>query len=93
MEEISSDQTALRLVQRGVWLECVLHLGCARLENIEQIAMTAFEVLQHVAQLLRCGIRIEPQHSIDDMVRPGLVGRIEVSRLSRRFERPDDDSG
>ena len=55
--------------------------------------MTAFEVLEHVAQLL-CGcFCIEPKHSVDDVIGADLVREVEIARLSRRLERPDDDPG
>ena len=73
--------------------ERVFHLCGARSENFEQISVAAFEVFQHVAELLCGSFGIEPENPLDDMVRPGLIGWIEVPRLSRRLERPDDDSG
>ena len=93
VEKIRADQAALRLVQFGMRLERLFHLGGARLEDVEQISVTAFEVFEHVAQLLRGSLGIEPKHPVDDMIGPGLVGRIEVSGLSRRLEGPDDDPG
>jgi hypothetical protein len=35
----------------------------------------------------------EGQDPVDDMVRPGFIGGIEVARLGRRLERPHDHSG
>lgn len=93
IEKISSDQAALCLVQLGMWRERVLHLRSSRFENVEQVSVAAFEVFEHLAQLLRRGFGIEPKHSLNDMVGSDLVSRIEVSRLSRRFEGPDDDPG
>ena len=74
-------------------LECLFHLCGASLENIEQIAVTAFKIFKHVAQLLCGRFRIEPENTVDDMIRPSLIGRIEITGLSRRLERPDDDAG
>ena len=71
----------------------VFHFCGARLEDIEQIPVTTFEILEHLAQLLRGGFGIEPKNPVDDMIGPDLVGGIEVSGLSRRFEGPDDDPG
>ena len=93
VKKISADQAALRLIQCGMRLERLFHLCGARLENFEQIPVTAFEIFEHVAQLLCSSFGIEPKNPADDMVRPGLIGRIEVSRFSRRLERSDDDSG
>jgi hypothetical protein len=76
-----------------MWFEGVLHLGGARLKNIQQIPVAARKVFEHFAQLPRGSFRIEPKHPVNDMIRTDLVSGIEVARLSRRFEGPDDDSG
>jgi len=93
VEKISPDQPALRLVQLGVGRERVFHLSGASFENVEQVSMAAFEVLKHLAQLLRGSFSIEPKHPLEDMIGADLVRRIEVARLSRRFEGPHDDPG
>ena len=93
VEKISADQAALRLIQLGMRFERVFHLCGARFENVEQVPVAAFEVFKHLAQLLRGSFSIEPKHPVDDMIGSDLVSRVEVSRLSRRFERPDDDPG
>ena len=93
VEKIGADQSTLRLIQLGMRFERVLHLGGARFENVEQVPVAAFEVFKHLAQLLRGGFGIEPKHPVDDMIGADLVRRVEVARLSRRFEGPDDDPG
>ena len=62
VEKIGSDQSALRLVQWSMRLERLLHFRGARLENFEQVPVAAFEVLEHLAQLLRGRFGIEPKH-------------------------------
>ena len=76
-----------------MWFERVLHLGGARFEDVEQIPVAACEVFKHLAQLLRGRFGIEPKHPLDDMIGADLISRVEVARLSRRFEGPDDDPG
>jgi hypothetical protein len=68
------------------------HLCRTRLEDIEQIPVTTFEILDHVAQLLRGSCCIELKNSADDMVGPSLIGW-DVSGFSRRFEGSDDNPG
>ena len=53
VQEVGSDQAALRLVQDGMRLQRVFHLGGARLEDLEQVAVTAFEILEHFGELPR----------------------------------------
>ena len=93
VEKISADQATLRLVQRSMRCERVLHLGGALFKNVEQVPVSACEVFEHLAQLLRGGVSIEPKHPVNDMIGTDLVGGVEVARLSCRFEGPDDDPG
>jgi hypothetical protein len=92
-EKIGPNQATLRFIQLSMWLERVLHLGGARFKNVEQVPVTTCEVFEHLAQLLRGSFGIEPKHPVNDMIGPDFVGRVEIARLSRRFERPDDDPG
>ena len=93
MKEIRTDQAALRLVQFGMGLERLLHFRCARLADLEQVPVTTIEIFEHAGQLLLNGIGIKPENPIDDVVGPSLIGWIEVSGFSRRFEGSDDDPG
>jgi len=76
-----------------MWLQRLLHIRSARLENIEQIPVTTFEIIEHVCQLSRGSFGIESKNPVDNMIGPELIGWVEVSGFSRRFERPDDDPG
>ncbi len=71
--------------------ERVFHIRRARLENINQIPVPAFEVIEHVAQLLLGSFGIEPKHPANDMIGPNLIGGVEVSRFRCRFERSDEN--
>jgi hypothetical protein len=52
--------------------------------------MPALEVLQDISQLAGCGIRIELENTLDNMVGTRLVGGVEIARFGRRLERADD---
>lgn len=91
VEKISPDQSTLRLVQRFMGVERLLHFRGARLENFEQVPVPTLEILEHFAQLLCGRVGIEPKHAGHNMVGANLVGRVEVSGLSRRLEGPYDD--
>jgi hypothetical protein len=93
MKKICADQAALRLIQFGMRRERPFHVGGTRFEDVEQIPVTTFEILKHFAQLLGGSFGIEPKHSVDDMVGPGLIGWVEVSRFGRRFEGSHHDPG
>ncbi len=93
VEKIGPDQTTLRLIQWSMRFERVLHFCGARFKNVEQISVAAFEVFEHLAQLLRGSFSVEPKHPVNDMIGADLVSRVEVARLSRWFEGPDDDPG
>ena len=70
--------------------ERVFHIRGARLENIDQIPMAAFEIVEHVVQLLCGGFGIEPNYPANDMIGPNLIGGIEISWFSCGFEGSDD---
>jgi len=74
-------------------LQRLFHLCGARLEDFQQVPVTAFEVFEHFGQLSRGSPGLEPKDPADDMVGPGLIGRVEVSGFSRRLEGSDDDPG
>jgi hypothetical protein len=76
-----------------MWHERLLHLRGARLEDFDQISMATVKVFKHFVQLLCGGFGVETKNPVDDMIGPEFIGRVEVSGLSRRLERPDDDSG
>jgi hypothetical protein len=76
-----------------MWLQRLFHLSGARLEDIEQVPVTTFEIFEHIRQLSRGSFGIEAKNSVDDMIGPDLIGWVEVTGLRRRFERPDDDPG
>ncbi len=91
VEKIGPDQSTLRLAQWRMGVERILHVGGTRLENFKQVSVPALEILQHLAQLLRGRFGVEPKHPANDMVGTDLVGRVEVSGLSRWLEGPYDD--
>ena len=93
VKEVRSDQAALRLVQYGMRLQRLFHLCGARLEDLQQIPVTAFEVFEHLGQLPRGSTGLKPKNPADDMVGPGFVRRVEISGFSRGFEGSDDDPG
>ena len=53
--------------------------------------MTAFKIVEDIAQLLCGSLGIEPKDSADNMIGPYLIGGVKVPRLRRWFEGPDDD--
>src|ERR1700755_927907 len=58
VEKISSDKGALPLIQLRVRLERIFHLCGACFENIDQIPVAAFKILEHLTQMLRRGFGI-----------------------------------
>ena len=74
-------------------LQRPLHLGRTHLEDLEQVPMAAFEVLEHVGQLLLGGIGVKVQNSTDNVIGARLVGGPEIPGLGRRLERSHHDPG
>src|SRR5580698_417430 len=92
MQEIGADQPALVLGECRVDRKGFFHFIGARLKYLEQIAVPALEVLEHLGQLAGSGFGIERHDSIDDVVRPCPVGGIEVPRFGCRLEWAHDHS-
>ena len=68
----------------------LLHFVSTQLERLQQVAVAALEILQHVGQLVGRGLRIESENALDDMIGARLVGRVEIARLGRGLERAHD---
>ena len=67
------------------------HFCSARLEYVDQIPVTAFEIVEHIAQLLYGSFGIEPKDPVNDTISPNLIGGVKASWFRCRFEGPDDD--
>src|SRR5579859_2541223 len=92
VHEVGADELALNFGKGGMRREGCLHLVGTKLERLQQVAMPALEVLQHIRQLVCRLLRVEIENALHDMVGPRLVGRVEVSRFGRRLERAYDDA-
>ncbi len=92
MKKIRTDQAALRLFNSACGSNAS-SISAHASRRCEQIPVTTFEILDHVAQLLRGSCCIELKNSADDMVGPSLIGWVEVSGFSRRFEGSHHDPG
>ena len=90
MQEVGADELALYFGKRTVRQQRLLHFVGPALKRLQQVAVPALEILQHVGQLAGRGLRIEIENALDDMVGARLVGRVEIARLGRRLERTHD---
>ncbi|MGZ5874446.1 MAG: hypothetical protein ACXWKP_20285 [Bradyrhizobium sp.] len=66
------------------------HFVGARLKRLQQIAMSALEILQDIGELAGNGFGIECENAVDDMIGACLVGRVEIAGFSRRLERANN---
>ena len=76
-----------------MWLQRRFHFCRAGPKDLNQIPVTTFEIFEHLSQLAGGSLGVEPKNPVNDMIGPDFVRWIEVSGLSRRLERPDDDPG
>ena len=90
VQEVGADELALYFGKRTVRQQRLLHFVGPALKRLQQVAMPALEILQHVGQLTGRGLRLEIENALDDMVGTRLVGRVEIARLGRRLERTHD---
>src|SRR5690348_11852875 len=87
VKKIGADQLTLNFRKLAMRRERLFHLVGARLKGLQQVAMPTLEVIQYVLELAGCCIRLKRENAFDDMVSACLVGRVEIARLCRRFER------
>ena len=92
MQKISADQSALDFAEIHVRRKRFFHFVGARLEGRQKVAVAALKVLEDIGELVRRHLGVERHDALDDMVRPGLVSRVEVARFDRRLERAHDHS-
>jgi len=90
VQEIGADELALDFGKRTVRRQRLLHFVGAEFERLQQVAMPAREIFQHVRQLGGRSLGVESEHALNDMVGARLVGRIEIARFSRWLERAHD---
>ena len=90
MQEVGADQLALHFGKRTVRQQRLLHFVGPALKRLQQVAVPALEILQHIGQLAGRGLRIEIENALDNMVGARLVGRVEIARFGRRLERTHD---
>jgi hypothetical protein len=93
IEEIGAKQLALVEAERSVASEGLLHLIGTRLEGLEQVAVPALEVFEHIRELAGDRRFVEPEDPVDDMIGSRLVVGSQVFGLGRRLEWPDDHTG
>ena len=91
MEEIGAHQLPLKPCEYCMRRQSVFHVIGARLECRQQVAMTPCEIFEYTGQLIGCGLRIQPQDTIDDMICPRLVDFVQIPWFDRRPERAHKD--
>ena len=74
VQKISADQLALDPGKSTVSRQRLFHDVGTGLECLQQVAMPALKVFQHVCQQAGCDLRVECENALDDMVGAGLVG-------------------
>ncbi len=74
-------------------LERLFHFRGTRLEDLEQVPVTTFEILEHLGELPRRRPGLKPKDPADDVIGPALIRRVEISGFGRRFEGSHDDPG
>ena len=90
MQKVCSDQLTLGLGENRVGRKGDFHFVGARFEGRQKVAVATLKIFQHIGQLVGCDLGIERHDPLDDMVRAGIVGGIEVARFGRRLERAHD---
>ena len=91
MHKISTDQLTLRRGENSVGSKGFFHFAGTRLERPQQVPVPALKIRKNFSQLIVRHLGVEPKNPVDDMVRPRLVGGVELPRFGRWLERAHDD--
>ena len=92
MHEVRTDELALHFGERDMRCERLFHFISALFERRQQIAVSALEVFENLGKLLLCGLDVEAEHTINDVIGTRLVRRIEISRFRGGFEGSHHDA-
>ena len=88
MQKIGSDQLTLYLAERSVSSKGAFHFVGSRLEDLQQVAVATFKILEDIGQLAGRRLGVERQDPVNDMVRTvlsvGLRSRGSVAGLNGR---------
>ena len=90
VQKIGSDQLTLYLGERSMSSKGAFHFVGARLEDLQQVAVATFEILEDIGQLAGRRLGVKRQDPLNDMVRTRLVRGVEVARLGCWLERAYD---
>ena len=92
VQKVRANEPALLLCETRMSGKGPFHLVRARLEGLQQIAVSSDKVLQDLCKKAGNARRIQCHDAIHDVVRTRLVRRIEIARLGRRLEWPHNNA-
>src|SRR3979490_2786933 len=92
VEKIGADQLALDFGKAAMRRQSLFHDVGAPSDRLQQVAMSALEILQDIGELAGNSFGIKGENPVDDVIGARLVGRVEIARFSRRLERSHDDA-
>jgi hypothetical protein len=93
VQEKSSNELPLDFGEFSMRRQSVFHVIGACLECRQQVAMAPFKILKNTRQFVGGRFLVQPQDTIDDMIRPRLLARVEIPWFGRRPERAHDYPG
>jgi hypothetical protein len=93
VQEKGSNKLSLDFGEFGMRLKSTFHVIGARLECRQEVAMAPFEILKNTGQLDVGRFLIQPQDTMNDMIRPRLLAGVEVPWFGRRPEWSHENPG
>jgi hypothetical protein len=89
VQEVRTDQAALFHRECRMRSERALHFDGTIFEHLQQIAVPAEKIVEHIGKHTGHGGRVHAEHPLDDVIGPCFVRRVEIARLGGRFEGAD----
>jgi hypothetical protein len=91
VQKICADEALLQQRKFAMNGQGIFHLSRAIFKRREKVVMTAVEVIENVGEHDFSRFNTQAQDAVDDMVRPRLIGWVEISRLDARLEGTHDN--
>jgi hypothetical protein len=92
VQEVGTNQAALRLIERRPCIEDIIHVAYAIFERCRQIAVTPLEAIQYLGELTLRRFWVKRQHPLNDAICPYAIGPAEFAGLGSGLERAEHHS-
>ena len=89
MQEVGTNQAALRLIKGRACIEDIVHVAYAIIERCQQVAVTPLKTIQDFGEFMLGGLWVKREHPLNDAIGPYAVGPAEFAGLGSGLERAE----